>query len=739
MSIRAFRIGSSVGVAGLAAAAFSLPVSGQFSSDHISLIRRVSLEDFGTFNGNGNDCWGYVSPSGREYAIMGLSDGTAFVEITNPSSPVILAKIPHPNSLWCDVKVYQHYAYSVNETGGGIQVIDLSDIDSGNVVQVNSVFPNEAHNVALNEDTGYLYICGSRNLSAGLQAHDLSDPVNPRYINAWRETYVHDAQIVIWRSGPLAGHEVALMCVGRRGLAIADVTDKLNIQTLAWTTYPGIAYCHQGWLLDDHRYFYVNDETDELNGNTPTTRTLIFDVSNPARPVLVNTFTTGLRSTDHNLYVHQGLIFEANYRSGLQLFDASDPIRPRRIGFLDTYPSDDNPGYDGAWSTYPFFPSGVVLISDMQSGLFIVDVTAARSSVGVGFSYPAGLPLTVRPDGGTELSVVITPRFADLLPGSGELVVDRGGGFEIVPLVSDGGDRFHGVFPDANCGILLSYYLRARTEDGTVVTDPPGAPASVHHALASYATRELFVDDFLSDRGWTVTNENLSDGAWERGAPAGDGSTGDPILDADGGGACFLTANRLGNSDVDGGPTRLRSPLLDVSGTDALIRYARWFYNDDQDSDRLTVEVSNDDGARWTVAESTGHDPSWTRRQFLLSQFVAPSDRVGLRFSATDNPNNSVTEGAVDAVEVLAPVCENVCLSVVRLTAKCSLRGTLSAKLKTGLEPGIRLHVARDGGDVLSGTTSSRGVAKFKWRDQTGSHVLTVVECPESQTQADCP
>ncbi|MBZ0172309.1 MAG: hypothetical protein K8E66_08020, partial [Phycisphaerales bacterium] len=350
-----------------------------------------------------------------------------------------------------------------------------------------------------------------------------------------------------------------------------------------------------------------------------------------------------------------------------------------------TYPSDDNPGYDGAWSTYPFFPSGVALISDMQSGLFIVDVTAARSSVGLGFSYPAGLPLTVRPDGGTELSVEITPRFADLLPGSGELVVDRGGGFEIVPLVSDGGDRFRGVFPDANCGILLSYYLRARTEDGTVVTDPPGAPASVHRTLASYATRELFVDDFSSDRGWTVTNENLSDGAWERGAPAGDGSTGDPILDADGGGACFLTANRLGNSDVDGGPTRLRSPLLDVSGTDALVRYARWFYNDDRDADRLTVEVSNDDGARWTVAESTGHDPSWTPRQFLLSQFVSPSDRVRLRFSATDNPNNSVTEGAVDAVEVLAPVCEDVCLSVVRLTAKCSSRGTLSAKLKTEL------------------------------------------------------
>lgn len=340
-----------------------------------------------TLPGDGNDCWGYVSASGREYALVGNADRVKFVEITDPTNIVLVEEIMHTNgasSLWGDIKTYDDYAYAVTEAGGtGIQVFDLSDIDNGNVTLVRTIAAvGASHNVAIDTDSGFLYTIGSKNSGGTTTCWDLSDPANPVQVGAASMTIAgqHDAQIVTYQSGFYAGKEILFGCAGGAGLDIYDVSDKNNPVRLSLTTYPMLGYCHQGWLSDDGLYFYANDEFDENNYGI-TTRTLIFDVSDLSNPVLVNTFTTGQPAIDHNLYYKDGFLFEANYTSGLCVVDACDPVNLVQSGQFDTFPANNGPSYEGAWSVYPFYPSGVCIINNIGGDLFVVDPSEAVSDL----------------------------------------------------------------------------------------------------------------------------------------------------------------------------------------------------------------------------------------------------------------------------------------------------------------------------------------------------------------------
>ncbi|MEE8141649.1 MAG: choice-of-anchor B family protein, partial [Planctomycetota bacterium] len=355
-----------------------------FPSSGMTLLSWLTLDDLGvgTTLDNGNDCWGYVSPSGREYALMGHSHGTTFVEVTDPANPVILELIHGPVSLWRDIKVYQSYAYAVSEGGDGIQVIDMSEIDNGVVTFITNITTgggSDSHNVAIDTDSGFLYRCGGTS-SDGLRIYDLANPANPVWVAEWDDRYVHDAQVVTYDSGPYAGRQIAFACGGANGgwvdtgLDILDVTDKGNIILLSNTLYPDNEYSHQAWLSEDKQYLYLNDELDEGTLGIPTT-TFVFDVSDLSVPFLANTFTNGLPAVGHNLYVKGDLIFEANYKSGLRVFDAGvDPLDPPEVAFFDTWEEDDEVGSSGLWSNYPFLPSGTILGSDRNRGLFVLSL-----------------------------------------------------------------------------------------------------------------------------------------------------------------------------------------------------------------------------------------------------------------------------------------------------------------------------------------------------------------------------
>lgn len=373
-----------------------LGTSGGFDVHNMIVRSRVTPQSFSTnstctvsaTNVCANDIWGYVSPSGREYAILGLRTGTGVVDITNPDAPVVVGAITDNNSIWSDVRTYGHYLYNCNESGGGLQVISLEHVDppTRQISLVRSITQNglqTSHTLAINEESGYLYLCGSNIGGGRLVAMRLSDPSNPTIVGqALQAGYVHAAQVVSYTSGPYAGREIAFCYCGSQGLRIIDVTDKGNMFTMGSLIYPNTTYAHQGWLTADRRHVLVNDELDEVNlPNVNTTTTYVINVENLSSPQYVTTFTSGLGTVDHNLMIRnyntsEGLrsfVFEANYTSGLRVFDINNLNNVFEVGWVDTYPANNGFSMNGAWGVYSLLPSGMILVSDMQAGLVVVD------------------------------------------------------------------------------------------------------------------------------------------------------------------------------------------------------------------------------------------------------------------------------------------------------------------------------------------------------------------------------
>lgn len=350
----------------------------EFTSSGVDLLSWFPATAFPGGNVSGNDCWGYVSPSGREYAIVGLSHGTGIVDITEPERSEIVTFLPGPQSLWRNVKTYKNYLYAVSEGGGGIQVFDLAQIDQGIVATLPSVLTGGSpatHTMIINEETGYLYRMGGS--SNGLRFYKLEpNPAQPQYIAAWTNHYVHDGCVMNVKSGPFAGQEIFLACGGLNGgstmtrVSIINVTNKVAPPVLSAFFYPNGSYCHQIWPSDDLRYAYINDETDESSFGIYAMGRIV-DLTDLQEPTLAGTYDTGLRTVDHNLYTRGNLLYCSNYKSGLRVFDITDRTKPVQVAWFDTYPQTDEAGYAGLWSNYPFFPSGTVIGSDIQRGLFV--------------------------------------------------------------------------------------------------------------------------------------------------------------------------------------------------------------------------------------------------------------------------------------------------------------------------------------------------------------------------------
>ncbi|MHC4127606.1 MAG: choice-of-anchor B family protein [Planctomycetota bacterium] len=649
-----------LGVAGLGG-----PAAAQFTSDNVSLHAWIDLTTFGA--SSGNDCWGYTSPSGREYALMGVSNALQVVEITNPGTPVIVGSVSHTNTSWGDIKTYGHYAYVVNDNGGGgMDIVDLSDVDNGNITLVQRMTDgglSTNHNVAIDTDSGYLYLAGSNLNDGRLIAYDLSDPENPAFagqVNATEGVYVHDAQIVTFTSGPNAGKQIAYCANGGTGLDIYDVTTKSNMFRLSRTAYPNLSYAHQCWLSADRQYIYLNDELDGVN------ETVIFDVSNLLSPFIAGSYNSGVNATDHNLYVRDGFIYEAEYRAGLRVFCAADPLNPVQVGWFDSYPENDDSGFDGAWSTYAFFGSGTVLISDINRGLFIVDASATLDAGALTFSYPQGRPELVDPQGGTSVRVEAEGSCgAVAASGTGLLHYDTGGGFATVPLDEVSAGVYDATFPALDCGSTVSYYVSLQSEGGGSFTDPLDAPTTTYHAIVASDQVTVLSDDFETDQGWVAENLGASSGDWQRGVPVDDPDWQyDPSADADGSGQCYLTQNELGNTDVDDGAVRLTSPLFDLTGDDAGISYEYYLFLTDASNDTMLVEISpNGDAGPWTAiaVHSTSGGPTWRHHEITGSEIegagVTPTATMKVRYTATDANPQSIVEAGVDGFAVSELLC----------------------------------------------------------------------------------
>jgi choice-of-anchor B domain-containing protein len=337
----------------------------------------------------GNDSWGWTDPqTGKEYAIMGVNDGTAFVDISTPDQPLYLGKLPTATeeSIWRDIKVYQNHAFIVSEAPDhGMQVFDLTHLRDITEVQTFSVdahltdFGN-AHNIAINETSGFAYAVGTSLYRGGPAFIDINDPLNPILVGGFpQESYSHDAHIITY-NGPDTEHQGKEILFGSNSdggennqVIIVDVTDKSAPTLISNMTYSNGGYTHQGWLAEDHRYYYLGDELDEARyGNR--SKTLVFDMQDLDNPVLHHTYLGSTDAIDHNGYTKGNSFFLANYTAGFREIDIEN-IRTgvmEEVGFFDTYPADDGANFNGVWSVYPYFASGVIVISDSNRGLFLV-------------------------------------------------------------------------------------------------------------------------------------------------------------------------------------------------------------------------------------------------------------------------------------------------------------------------------------------------------------------------------
>lgn len=412
-------------------------LAGTYPCSNVDLMAFLPLAQIG--GGNGNDIWGWTDPTtNREYAIMGLTNGTAFVDITDPINPEYLGLLPPhtgvANSSWRDIKVYDNHAYIGSEAvGSGLQVMDLAQLR--NVASPPVTFVENfhysgfstSHNIAINEDSGYAYAVGTNTASCnrGLTIVDIINPTSPLAAGCYSsDGYTHDAQCVNY-AGPDNQHQGKEICFAYNEdtLTIVDVSNKGAPVQISRIGYPDRGYTHQGWLTEDHTYLLMDDELDERNdADVTNTRTLMWNVQDLDNPVYMGDYIGSSTSIDHNQYVVGNYVYQANYRSGLRILDISDIANGNltEVGFFDIFPSSDSANFNGAWSVYPFFSSGNVVVSGIEQGLYILrpNLGTPNDSPNVSIIEPA--------DSGPAISGTVPIRIdaADTEDSPGSLTVE---------------------------------------------------------------------------------------------------------------------------------------------------------------------------------------------------------------------------------------------------------------------------------------------------------------------------
>lgn len=358
-------------------------VAGIYACNDYDLLSQIDLSDL---NGSsGNDCWGWTDPTtSKEYALMGMDSGTAFIDITDPVNPIILGNLRtfSVNSSWRDIKTYGNYAFIVSEAAShGMQVFDLTKLRDVNINNAPVVFSSDAvysgfgnaHNIVINEGSPYAYAVGTSTFAGGPHIINISDPLNPSASGGYSGGgYSHDAQVVTY-NGPDSDHTGKEICIGsnENEIVIVDVSDKFNPILISTVNYSNIGYTHQGWLTEDHRYFILGDETDELNVGF-NTRSIVFDFIDLDNPTVRRNYSGPTQAIDHNGYVKDNQFFLANYTAGVRIINVSSITNMSEVGFFDTFPNNDAASFNGAWSVYPFFPSGNIIVSDINNGLFVI-------------------------------------------------------------------------------------------------------------------------------------------------------------------------------------------------------------------------------------------------------------------------------------------------------------------------------------------------------------------------------
>ncbi len=336
------------------------------------LLAQVNIDLAGqlSYNEDLNDIWGYNDNAGNEYALVGTIEGTSIVDVTDPGDPQELFFVNGPNSTWRDLKTYNNYAYVVTEGGGGLQIIDLTglpdSITSTSYAGSGRDTLGTAHNIFIDQQ-GYAYVVGHEPpevdtnkvepVTNGSVILDLNqDPLEPPVVGVYNQNYVHDLYVrndTMWTGDIFKGE-----------FGVVDVTDKSNPQFITSKTTPN-RFTHNTWLSNNGDVLYTTDEK-------PGSFIVSYDVSELSNISELDRYQAnpGSNSIPHNVYVKNQYLVASYYKDGLRIIDANRPENLVETGYFDTSPLTGE-GYSGCWGAYPYFPSGNIVASDIQEGLFV--------------------------------------------------------------------------------------------------------------------------------------------------------------------------------------------------------------------------------------------------------------------------------------------------------------------------------------------------------------------------------
>ncbi|WP_448568355.1 choice-of-anchor B family protein [Thalassotalea ganghwensis] len=402
-------------------------IADTFTCNNIDLLAHVPLNEFSSNPSGGSDIWGHVDlNSGDEYAIMTTNNGVTIFNISEPTAPVEVGTISGVNSGWRDVKVYQYFddtiglwqAYAYVTTEGNKQlsltdyvtIVDLnslphsiSKVENNRVVSTahNIYISNVDHtlNIALPNREPSLQLVGANTNLGAFQSYSLN---TPRTLVAnsgsyFGDGYTHDgSSISINDQRAITGcNESSSECTvfidfNEKEMKLWNITDPQQTTLLGTAEYNDVSksnqYVHSGWSTEDQQYVLLHDEFDEYRGGLNST-VRIFSINDLKNPVQVGQWTGPTTAIDHNGYVRGNRYYMSNYTRGLTILDISDPSSPQEVGFFDTFPANDEPSFNGAWGVYPYLPSGNIIVSDINSGLYIVkDNTKDTINGQIGFA-----------------------------------------------------------------------------------------------------------------------------------------------------------------------------------------------------------------------------------------------------------------------------------------------------------------------------------------------------------------
>lgn len=674
--------------------------AGAQDSENVTLLGNYAFSSWHS------DIWGYES-GGTELAIVGGFDGTAFIDVTDPTDPTEVYFLPGAGTIWRDIKTYDTYAYVVGDDydlgGNGLQIVDLSDpLDPTFEREITAQF-DTAHNVWIDVPAGLLFTVGTGDFT---YVYDVAaNPANPPHVYTFSSFYIHDM-------------------MSQDGVAYTADIYGGNLVTHDMTALPGSwpvldqvqtdgDFCHNVWVTEDNQYAYT---TDEVSGGHLT----VVDISDPSNISRVGSYLNPDDPTSivHNVLVKGNFAYVAWYRAGLEIVDISNPTNPIRAGYYDTYPGGGS-GFDGAWGVYPFAPSGNVYVSDINTGLYVFAFDATAGALeGTVTDLDSGDPLegvvVSIPDADTEVTTdasgfyrvglsagaydvtysifgyedemtsveieEVTTLVADValtaLPsGSLSGTVESSGGFVALPgaTVAIEGTPLATV-TDGSGGYSFDM---VPVGSYTVVADAVGyAPLEIGVAVSTDGTVQNFnlepatvADSFEGDSGWTVgaAGDDATTGIWERVNPRGTSSGGQPVQPEDDhtpdGTMCYVTGQGppgggIGDDDVDDGRTTLLSPLYDLTGlTEPVLVYHRWYSNNAGPSvnDTWRADISDDGGESWVDLENLTETRNfWEQMSFELEGMISPTDQVQIRFIAEDQGFGSIVEAGIDDLEIWA-------------------------------------------------------------------------------------